>query len=81
MRREPRVTLLCFDPHAPLRSLEVRGQVVEMTEQGAREHLDTLAVGYTGKSFGEIVPAALADGEVPVICRILPTHVVALDAT
>lgn len=81
MRREPRVTLLCFDPQAPLRSLEVRGRVVEMTEQGAQEHLDTLAVSYTGKFFGEIVPAALAEREVPVICRILPTHVVAVDAT
>ena len=36
MRRDPRVTLLCYDPRQPLRYLEVRGAVVEMTEDGAR---------------------------------------------
>ena len=76
MSRDPRVTLLCYDPQAPLRTLEIRGRVVDMTEQGAREHLDTLALSYTGKSFRELVPAALAESAVPVICRILPTHVV-----
>ena len=83
MRRDPRVTLLCFDPQAPLRSLEVRGRVVEMTENGAVEHLDMLSMLYTGQTpyFGNVVPATLAETEVPVLCRILPVHVVALDAT
>ena len=83
MRRDPRVTLLCFDPQAPLRSLEVRGRVVEMTEDGAIDHLDALSVLYTGQApyFGKVVPATLAETEVPVLCRILPVHVVALDAT
>ena len=40
MRRNPRVTLCCYDPRQPLRYLEVRGTVVEMTEAGAAEHLD-----------------------------------------
>ena len=82
MRRNPRVTLLCYDPREPLRSLEVRGQVVEMTECGALEHLDSLAMLYTGKApfFGNSVPADLKATETPVICRLLPTHVVALDA-
>jgi hypothetical protein len=43
MRRNPKVTLLCYDPRQPLRSIEVRGTVVEMTEVGAMEHLDSLA--------------------------------------
>ena len=47
MSRDPRVALLCYDPQAPLRTLEIRGRVVDMTEQGAREHLDTLALSYT----------------------------------
>jgi PPOX class probable F420-dependent enzyme len=83
MRRDPRVTLLCFDPHEPLRSLEVRGRVVELTEEGAREHLDALALLYTGRApyFGGVVPAELGENEVPVRCRILPVHVVALDAS
>ena len=37
MRRDPRVTLLCYDPRRPLRYLEVRGTVVEMTEDGAAQ--------------------------------------------
>jgi len=49
MRANPRVTLLCYDPRQPLRSLEVRGLVVEMTEEGAMEHLDGLTEQYTGK--------------------------------
>ncbi len=84
MRRDPKVTLLCYDPRNTLRYLEVRGVVVEMTEDGAVEHLDGLTSKYAGRPmryFGESVPAALADTEVPVLCRIRPTHVVALDGT
>ena len=84
MRREPRVTLLCYDPRNPSRYLEVRGTVVDMTESGALEHLDAIAskhVGRTVRYFGEVVDAAFAATEVPVLCRILPTHVVARDWT
>ena len=83
MRRDPRVTLLCYDPREPLRYLEVRGTVVEMTEDGAEEHLDTLASRYIGRPvryFGDVIGAAFAETEIPVLCRIRPTHVVALDA-
>jgi PPOX class probable F420-dependent enzyme len=82
MRRNPRVTLLCYDPREPLRSLEVRGLVVEMTEAGALEHLDALCLGYTGKApfFGTCVSASFQATETPVVCRILPTHIVTLDA-
>ena len=84
MRRDPRVTLLCYDPRRPLRYLEIRGRVVEMTEEGAAQHLDDLASKYAGRPvryFGDVIPAAFADSEIPVLCRIRPIHVVALDAT
>lgn len=84
MRRNPRVTLLCFDPRKPLRYLEVRGRVIEITETGARQHLDHLASRYAGRPirfFGDAIPARFADTETPVIFRIRPTHVVAVDAT
>ncbi len=84
MRRDPRVTLLCFDPRQPRRSLEVRGRVISMTEEGAAEHLDAIASAYAGRSvryFGDVIPAGHAETEVPVLCRIEPTHVVARDAT
>jgi PPOX class probable F420-dependent enzyme len=84
MRREPRVTLLCYDPRQPLRYLEVRGRVVEMREDGALAHLDALASKYAGRPiryFGEAIAASFAETEIPVLCRIRPSHVVALDAT
>jgi PPOX class probable F420-dependent enzyme len=84
MRRDPRVTLLCYDPRHTLRYLEVRGTVVEMTEAGAAEHLNALASKYAGRPiryFGDAIPACFAQTEIPVLCRIRPTHVVALDAT
>jgi PPOX class probable F420-dependent enzyme len=84
MARDPRVTLLCYDPRHPLRALEVRGKVVEMTDDGALAHLDAISSKYLGRPvryFGGCVPVELAATELPVLCRIQPTHVVALDAT
>lgn len=84
MRRNPKVALLCYDPKQPLRYLEIRGTVVDMTETGAAEHLDALASRYAGRPiryFGEAIPAAFAATEMPVLCRIRPTHVTAVDAT
>jgi PPOX class probable F420-dependent enzyme len=84
MRRNPRVTLLCYDPRQPLRYVEIRGTVVEMTEEGAGRHLDGIASRYIGRPvryFGDVIPVSFAETEIPVLCRIRPTHVVALDAT
>jgi PPOX class probable F420-dependent enzyme len=84
MRRDPRVTLLCYDPLQPLRYLEVRGTVAEMTEEGAAAHLDELASKYAGRPiryFGDAIPAHFAETEVPILCRIRPERVMALDAT
>ena len=84
MRRNPRVTLLCFDPRVPLRYLEVRGTVAEMTEVGARAHLDSIASKYLGRAvhyFGDVIPARFAETETPVLCLLRPTHVVARDWT
>lgn len=80
MRRNPRVTLLCYDPRAALRYLEVRGSVADLTRDGAQAHLDALASRYLGRPvryFGDVVSADLAAVEVPVLCRIRPMRVVA----
>jgi len=82
MRRDPRVALLCFDPRRPLRYLEVEGRVTDMTTDGAEVHLDALASGYLGHAvryFGDVIPVAFAAAETPVVCRIQPVHVVAVD--
>lgn len=84
MRRDPRVTLLCYDPRQPLRYLEIRGAVASMTENDAQDHLDRLASKYMGRPvryFGDCVAAELAATEMPVLIRIEPDHVVAIDAT
>jgi PPOX class probable F420-dependent enzyme len=49
MRRDPRVSLAIVDPENPYRFLEVRGRVVEITEQGADGHIDKMAKKYLGK--------------------------------
>src|SRR5688500_9157724 len=48
VRRDPRVTLAIQDPENPYRSLEVRGRVAEITEDGAYAHIDSLAKKYLG---------------------------------
>ena len=49
MRREPRVALAIMDPDNPYRYVSVRGRVVEITEQGADDHIDALARKYLGQ--------------------------------
>jgi hypothetical protein len=76
------VTLLCYDPREPDRYLEVQGRVVDMTEEGALAHLDEISSAYVGQPvhyFGDIVDSRFASTESPVLCRILPTRVVARD--
>jgi PPOX class probable F420-dependent enzyme len=48
LRRDPRVTLELQDPDNPYRYLQVRGRVVEITEEGADAHIDSLAKKYLG---------------------------------
>ena len=81
MRANPNVILLCYDPAEPLRYLEVRGTVVEMTEEGAMDHLDGLSMRYVGAApyFGRCIDAKFRETETPVLCRILPSRVIALD--
>ena len=68
MRRDPRVSLSMCDPENPYRYLEVRGKVVEITEEGADEHIDALA----GKYLGADRFPGHNDNEVRVIYRIEP---------
>ncbi len=49
LRRDPRVALALQDPDTPYRYLQVRGRVVEISEQGADDHIDSLAKKYLGK--------------------------------
>ena len=77
MQANPKVTLLAYDLKNPLRNIEVRGRVVEMTEEGALEHLDALTMLYTGEPnfFGDSVDAALKHKFTPMKIKIEPIHV------
>ena len=46
MRLDPKVTLLAYRLNEPLCNIEVRGRVVEMTEEGALDHLNQLNLLY-----------------------------------
>jgi len=48
VRRDPRVALSMTDPDDPYRYLGVRGEVVEVTTEGAVSHIDELARRYMG---------------------------------
>lgn len=71
VRRDPRVAISLMDPENPYRYLEIRGKVVEITEQGADEHIDRLAKKYLGK---DKYPFR-QPGEVRVMYKIEPEHV------
>jgi PPOX class probable F420-dependent enzyme len=71
MRRDKKVALSVQDPENPYRSLAMRGEVVEITEEGADAHIDSLAKKYLGK---DKYPFR-GPGEVRVIYKIRPVNV------
>jgi PPOX class probable F420-dependent enzyme len=48
MRTRAQVALAIADPKNPYRYVQIRGQVVEITREGADAHIDALAGKYTG---------------------------------
>lgn len=71
LRRNPNVALAISDPANPYRYLQIRGQVVEISEEGAESMIDRLCYKYTGQ---EIYPWR-RPGEARVTYKILPTKV------
>lgn len=71
VRRTPRVALAIMDPDNPYRYVRVSGRVVEVTEQGADQHIDALAKKYLGKDRYPF----LQPGEVRLLFKILPEKV------
>jgi len=71
VRRDPRVSIALLDPENPYRYLEIRGRVVEITEDGADAHIDALAKKYLGK---DKYPFRKS-GEVRVTYKVAPEKV------
>ena len=70
LRRDPRVSLAIIDPDNPYRYLELRGRVVEITEQGAVAHIDKMAKKYLGV---DKYPYSNPN-EIRVMYKIQPEH-------
>ena len=70
VRRDPRVSITLIDPANPYRYLEIRGRVVEITEDGADDNINKLAKKYLGV---DKYPYA-QPSEVRVIYKIKPEH-------
>ncbi len=71
IERDPRVALNVADPDDPSRYFEVRGRVVEVTEDGAREHIDELSQRYIGRAY----PWFRGRDQVRLLIRIAPDKV------
>ncbi|MGB0387499.1 MAG: PPOX class F420-dependent oxidoreductase [Ardenticatenaceae bacterium] len=72
IRANPYVAMTIVDPNNPYHYVAIRGPVVEITEEGAREHINALAKRYTGRDTFSGSP-----DEVRVIYRLKPQHVLA----
>lgn len=69
VRAKPYVALMVVDPEDPYRYIQVRGPVVEITEEGAAEHINDLSHRYTGKDYN------LPEGQQRVRYVIAPEHI------
>lgn len=74
LERDPRISLSIQDAQNPYRYIEIQGRVVELTEQGAAEHIDKMAMKYMGK---EKYPFH-KPGDVRVIVKIEPQKVMGM---
>ncbi len=70
MRLHPQVAVLIQDPKNPYRFIQIRGKIVEVTEEGALEHIDRLNMKYNQGEHWKPV-----QGQVRVKYKIEPEHV------
>jgi PPOX class probable F420-dependent enzyme len=70
LKRDPRVALCVFDLDDPYSKVLIRGRVIEITREGAEDHIDKLSVKYRSRRY----PDHRAD-EPRIIIRIEPEHV------
>ena len=69
MRARPTVAVVIQDRKVETRYIQVRGRVVEITEQGALDHIDQLSVKYRQKHWKPV------EGQTRVTYKILPESV------
>jgi PPOX class probable F420-dependent enzyme len=69
LRERPQVAISVQDPDNPYRYLGIQGRVVDITEEGAAEHIHKLSRKYGGRDY------PLKPGDVRVIYKIQPINV------
>jgi len=69
MRQRPSVAILIQDRENNLRYIQVRGKVVEITEEGALDHINRLSLKYDG------IPWKKVDGQTRVTYKIVPLNI------
>jgi PPOX class probable F420-dependent enzyme len=74
VRRDPHVAISIQDPDNPYRYLEIRGRVVNITQDGADDHINKLSQKYTG----EPVYGFRQPGEVRVLYTVEPDKVTSM---
>jgi PPOX class probable F420-dependent enzyme len=72
LTRDPRLSMLVYDPADPYTYAEIRGTAV-LSDDPDAELIEELAVKYTSQSFGQ------RPGERRVIVRVTPDRVVVYD--
>jgi PPOX class probable F420-dependent enzyme len=68
MKNRPKVAMVIQDPTDPYRYLQIRGEVVSYTREGADEHIDMLCRRYHGR------PWDYRPGQKRIIYTIRPDH-------
>lgn len=79
MVANPMVNVLIIDPKNGARYLEVRGEVAEITQEGAITHADKQTQAYSGgvqqRFYGDIYPRERQQEETRVIVKISPKKI------
>ncbi|MBE9523877.1 MAG: TIGR03618 family F420-dependent PPOX class oxidoreductase [Chloroflexi bacterium] len=71
MRAHAKIAMAILDPDSLYRYIQIRGRVINYTEDGAREHINILAGKYTDSAYFELN----SHNEVRVIFKILPENI------
>ena len=69
LERDNRVALSVVDAESPFKYVQIRGRVVEVTQDGAWDHICKLCDKYTGTP-----NYPKREGEVRIIVKIAPEH-------
>jgi PPOX class probable F420-dependent enzyme len=71
MRARPAVAVVLHHHDNPYRYVQIRGQIVDITEDGARQHINDLSLKYQGDPDYKLNDP----NEIRVIYRLLPVNI------